>query len=216
LEILRLIDNGINDISPLNKLRRLRSLFLGNNNIEDISYLSEMIELEHLSLYGNRRISELKPISPLAHLSWLDLRDCCINNISPLSKLVHLNYLNLSDNEIGDIRGVEKMVELRALHMENNNIIDLSPMSKLTNLYKISLSGNKIIDIGSILKIEFKDAAAVTIRLLNNPLSDKAIYEDIPALEARGVTVWYDKPADYDPSKIKLLDETTKEKTESD
>ena len=59
--------------------------------------------------------------------------------------------------------------------------------STRTNLKRLFLERNSIRDISSLIANTGLDR----VHLQDNPLSDKALSEQIPALEARGVIVIY-------------------------
>ena len=84
-------------------------LYLGGNNISDISPLSQLIGLDWLVL-GSNNISDISPLADLIYLSRLDLSNNQISDISPLRELTNLGgsamsypNLDLRGNQITDI-----------------------------------------------------------------------------------------------------------------
>ena len=75
----------------------MRLLTLLNNQIENLSPLSELSGLESLDL-ANNSITSVSPLSGLTSLTELDLRNNQITDVSPLSGLNSLTMLKLSGN----------------------------------------------------------------------------------------------------------------------
>lgn len=83
-------DEGISDLSPVSDMKKLKFLYLNNNNISDISPLNDLKELEFLPMYANK-------ISDLSQLTKLE------SNKEPNSELnmkPSLKYVNLIDQRV--------------------------------------------------------------------------------------------------------------------
>ena len=102
--------------------------------------------------------------------------------------LVYVYSLAAADREIVDLGGIEYCVNLSLLTLSDNGITDLGPLSALTQLELLNLSNNQIANIGPLVANEGIGEGDV-VDLSGNPLGEPAITFDIPALEARGVTV---------------------------
>jgi len=189
LEELILNENGIVDISPLSGLSNLQSLQLKQNQIIDISPLSGLVELEYLFLYSNK-IAQINALSSLTNLIWLDLMNNEISDISPLTGLSNLKYLFLNVNQISNISPLGGLTDMRILYADINQISDISALSTLTNLETLYLRYNQITDIYPLVQNSGLSTGD-EVGLGNNPLSETSINQYIPALQARGVTVYY-------------------------
>ena len=66
----------------------------------------------------------------------------------------------------------------------------MSPLTSLPTLRWLDLSGNEIRDISPLVASPGLGEGD-TIHLSDNPVSDRAINEQVPALRARGVSVSY-------------------------
>ena len=155
---------GNEELINFSKFRfgRLQQLYLGKNNISDISMFVSM-KLEHLekiSLANNAIID----ISPLQNFNCIGLKEIYLYNnyisdISVLSKVkfAYLEKLSLFSNEIKDISILDKtnFPKLQVIRLDNNKIIDISVFSKVkfNSLEKLSLFNNKISDISGIENI---------------------------------------------------------------
>ena len=210
LESLWLQRNAIVDVSPLAALTNLGQLVLDDNEIVDVSPLAPLTKLAWLTLVGNK-IVDVGPLSALTNL-WLGLHldDNEIVDVSPLASLTSLTRLSLSNNEIVDVSPLSALTSLEELHLDNNEIVDVSPLADITSLRVLSLSSNQIVDVSLLASLtslkwlflesnQIQDIGPLVantsldegdwVQLEGNPLSDRAIKEQIPALEARGVQV---------------------------
>jgi Leucine-rich repeat (LRR) protein len=113
-----------------------------------------------------------------------------IETTLPLAELTKITRLYLSYNKINDISGLSQMAQLYWLKSYNNNIHDISPLAGLINLTEIDLVHNQITDLLPLLSnggLGGGDGLGV----FDNPLDEEALTVEIPALQARGVYVWY-------------------------
>ena len=141
------------------KFGRLQQLYLGKNNISDISVLASMKldNLQKLSLANNAIID----ISCLENYNFPELKELYLYNnyISDISVLVKVKFKNLEklslfSNEIRDINILEQtdFPKLKVIRLDNNKIIDISVFSRVKYdcLEKLSLFNNKISDLNGI------------------------------------------------------------------
>ncbi len=167
LRYLDLIGNEINDVSLLSSLPQLEELFLNGNNISDISSLFSLTRLRLLDLGGNN-ISDISSLSLLTQLEELFLYNNDISDISSLSSLTHLHLLDLSGNHFSNVSRLSSLQQLEELFLAENVISDVSPLSALTQLEELFLNGNNISDISSL-------SSLTRLRLLDlgrNDISD--------------------------------------------
>ena len=104
--------------------------------------------------------------------------------------MTKLTWLALGGNQIADVRPLAALTKLESLRLGDNQIADVSPLATLTKLTWIDLNDNQIEDISSLVA-NTGLGGGDWVNLVNNPLSDQALNEHIPALEARGVDVSY-------------------------
>ena len=136
LEKLKLCNNNLTDISPLNNcsFKQLQILNLSMNQIKDISVFQKLKFQKLSELYLDKnKIYNIEPLSKidLTHLQRLNLSNNEIEDISVFDRMnaPHLKYLNLSNNKIDDISvfGSVEFKEIKELFLDNNKIdIDIS------------------------------------------------------------------------------------------
>ena len=189
LKTLGLSDNQIVDISPLNQLNNLNWLYLGFNQIIDLTPLNQLNNLSILELSDNQ-IADISPLNQLNNLNSIQLGTNQVADLTPLADLNNLNRLYLGFNQIADLAPLAFLTNLKALRLDSNRIVDLTPLNQLTNLDVLDLYENQITDLSPLVANTGLDSGD-EVYLQSNPLSDQARNEQIPALEARGVTVTY-------------------------
>ena len=189
LTVLFLWDNSINDISPLKGLTNLTSLIILGTSITDISPLAALTNLTSLGLDNN--LTHISPLAALTNLTSLGLDNNSISDISPLATLTNLTSLGLSNNSITDISPLAALTNLTSLGLDNNSITDISPLATLNKLTNLTLDNNSIADISPLIEntgLRNRDRVDVS----ENPLNSVSINTHIPALQSRGVEVYFD------------------------
>ncbi|MBP3656841.1 MAG: leucine-rich repeat domain-containing protein [Clostridia bacterium] len=99
LKALDIGHNEINDLSFLSELTGLKVLILACNDIKDISVIAQMKELEYLELFTNP-ITDITPIAELTNLRDLNLSNLKIDDLTPLYDLPNLERFRLCMNNI--------------------------------------------------------------------------------------------------------------------
>ena len=147
----------VNQSNPIMKsdLAELTELDLANAFVNNLTGLGECTNLKRLHA-GNNQIVDISVISNLGQLTYLDLNHNQIEDISPLTNLSNLNELHLANNNVIQLPNLSSLVELRRLNLENNRtsnddqLVDISNLSSLTNLTWLKLHNNRISNITSL------------------------------------------------------------------
>jgi PKD repeat protein len=156
---------NISNLSGIENLTALTELFLASNQITDISALSGLTEISSLDLWVNQ-ITDISPLANLTRLNSLSIHTNQITDISALQNLTLLDRLLVGANQISDISVVTGLTALQTLGINSTLVTDLTPVVNNTG-------------IGSGDEVDVRDTS----------LSADATSTQIPALEARGVTV---------------------------
>jgi len=219
LESLMVGMNDITDVAPLAGLVNLRSLGVSTTQVTDFTPLLGLTDLESLSIGMNPQVEDISWVAAFANLSELEAA-CCeiedvgplagltgltslllqnnlISDISPLAGLTNLETLvlgweNLYGNRITEVSALAGLTSLRDLRLDNNSISEIDALAGLTNLRGLYLTGNLITDVAALVANPGIDGSSDTVALSGNPLSQDALCNDIPALQARGVSVYFD------------------------
>ena len=163
---------AITDLAML----RLDLLSVRDRQITDLTGIEHATNIGALTFFGDTQITDITPLAKLTKLAVLNINGSRISDISPLAGLTSLRHLNLGPAEISDISPLAGLTNLKNLLLQNNLISDLSPLAELTNLKYLHLWGN--------------------------PLNYASIYTHIPALQARGVEVFFDNRT---PQRIRIV-----------
>jgi Leucine-rich repeat (LRR) protein len=126
LKILKMTNCGIAKLDgSLQMTNRLEQLDISNNDISQIIYLQNCLNLRVLNASNNR-------LNVLSNLCWV---------------IGSIQRLNLSYNAIESLDGIEKLAQLERIDLSYNKITDLSEvqsLSTLKHLTHVYLSGNTI------------------------------------------------------------------------
>jgi Leucine-rich repeat (LRR) protein len=177
-------------VAPLAGLSNLSQLNLNSNQISNLTPLAGLTSLNELLLYNNQ-ISNLTPLAGLTSLNQLLLYNNQISNLTPLAGLTSLTGLYLSSNQISDLSPLAGLTSLTGLYLSSNQISDLTPLAGLTSLRWLDLSSNQISDLLPLVN-NTGLATGDMVWLSGNVLSQTSANVHIPALQARGVIVFWD------------------------
>ena len=154
LKELRLGNNRITDVQPLQALYELEVLWLSDNAGIDWNQLEPIVNqnqnIQQLGLGGINFNSPSIPSSlPVEQLTALDVSNTGILDLHDLSQYSRLQSLDASDNQInylGSFYGLNGPLPLKELRLGNNRITDVQPLQALYELEVLWLSGNAGID----------------------------------------------------------------------
>ncbi len=113
----------INDLSPIADLDKLESLRASINPIADVSALSKMKNLDRLDL-GRTQVADITPLRGLTKLTELQLDDAPVSDISPLSALTKLERLSLQRTRVKDLSPLKDLKELKFLYVQDSPAAD--------------------------------------------------------------------------------------------
>ena len=159
---LDLADFGLadTDILPLSEMVNLQTLTLENNpEITDLSPLSSLTELTTLNVM-NTGATDLAPLSSLTALESLSVSNADISDLSPLAGMSHLKDLYLTDGDlpnskISDLSPLSSLGNLENLRIPSvSEISDLTPLSGLTGLKTLAVNGISYSGVGKITSLE--------------------------------------------------------------
>jgi hypothetical protein len=140
-------------------------------------------------LEGNSAgIGDLTGLQHCTNLRTIYMGNNPISDLTPISQLPRLIDIQFAGNNISNISPVANLSTLLVLYLRNNPLANISAISGLTNLQKLDLTQSGLTDIDPLVA-NAGLAVGDTVYLEYNPLSQYALDIQIPALEARGVTV---------------------------
>ena len=139
------VDNQINDLSFISKMPNLETLELdGNILVSDFNFLSRLTKLKKIVMNASPKLSNLSPLKDMKNLEELSIGSSGISDLSPLSGLTSLKKLDLCNSNISDISALKNLTNLTELKLDNNKITNISYISDLANLQELSFINNKV------------------------------------------------------------------------
>ena len=132
----------LSDLSPLSNLTQLNELILKQDGINDVSALSNLVNLTWLDVSGNREITDISSVEKMMKLERLIVSHNKIQNVDKLKNLDKLTYLDISYNNISSLPDMSKLKSVYFLDASHNQITDVSTISGMTELQTLNLSGN--------------------------------------------------------------------------
>lgn len=114
------ISGTLRELSPIARLETLEDLTIFSDVLSDISVLGELKGLRKLEIYGSDYI-DLKALEELTNsMQCLVVKVKCINNIDSLTMLANLRHLELRAENIKDIRPLRNLKRVRYLEVSKN------------------------------------------------------------------------------------------------
>ncbi len=135
-------------------------------------------------------IADLTGLEHCTNLETIFASGNSISNLAPLSGLWRLRAIQLVGNDISTFASVADLPNLAQLVLRSNPLTDISPVSGMAGLHWLDLSQCNLTDIAPLVANP-NLASGDTVYVIFNPLSQEALSTQIPALEARGVTVFH-------------------------
>ena len=165
LETLDLSANPVSDISALENMKTLKSLYLnycpvGEEGLENVCTLPlEYLEINDIGAKDYKAVGKMKTLREIRarNVSKTDLEQICLKNpglkslfisgenfgnlesLTGLLGLSDLEELDFGGSELSDITGIEKLTGLKKVYLDWNFIEDLRMLSKLDQLEELSI-----------------------------------------------------------------------------
>lgn len=144
LKIIILNDNNINDLSVLSEMPQVEGIWFDGNRVSDLSFVKGMKNLKHISFAGNN-VYDLSPLEGTTKLETFWANDNRISDLSPLKENKNMTEVGINHNPIGgDISALSAMTELTWLSAEGCGITDLYSLRRCINLKDIYIGRNSI------------------------------------------------------------------------
>lgn len=151
LTSLSLAGPGFKDISEISALKNIQHISLMDTNVVNISSFRNLSKVNELTISNTKSLQSVEGVEEMTKLTYLDLSDNGIVNIDGLNNLLNLNTLILSNNEITFFPSINNLEYLETLDVSNNNIIQLGEdLSGLSNLVNFDASENEICDLSTL------------------------------------------------------------------
>ncbi|HOW51054.1 MAG TPA: hypothetical protein PLV42_03295 [bacterium] len=125
-------ENGISNLSGIERLHNLRYLLLYKARISDISQLAKLEKLRELIITSELKIYSYAPLSKLS-LTSLTLH-VGLDDISFLANIPTLEEINLERNQISDLTPIKQLTNLKKIDVSYNRITTIKPIAEHPNI----------------------------------------------------------------------------------
>ncbi len=169
-------DNLIQDVSPLRQMINLSYLHIGHNEISNIEGVTHLTNLRKLNICDNK-ITDIEALSNLKRLETLEAWGNNIRYIKPLESLNSLREIHISDNKINDTDTFRKLNQLENVSISSVGLRDVSDLIYFENLQYLNIAFNEITDLEPLVKPYLRSRNYKrTLSFSNNPIEDNTIY----------------------------------------
>ena len=171
LQFLNLTNNGIGDegIAHLGEMTQLRWLYVGGNNLADLSWVSGLTNLVWFAAQANSRIESIEPLRDLHSLERLYLGGNLLEDISPVTSLPNLTHLYLELNRIRSIDDLDfsELEQLRVLSFNGNRLSSLTSLAGHTGIRELYIARNRITSHQQVPSLPNLQRLDIRLNLLN-------------------------------------------------
>lgn len=151
IEVLDISSNPqISSIEPLMAYANLYRLDITDNNLSDISPLSQTVKLKEIKA-PNNALESIDALQNCPELTYIDISNNAITDLSPLTSLLNITYLNFSANKVSRLPAWSTDIKLVTIDGSSNLISDLTPLAGLENLNIIIMNNNSDISMIEML-----------------------------------------------------------------
>jgi Leucine-rich repeat (LRR) protein len=141
------------DLSPLKKLKKLKTLHIYDSNIKSVEPLVEIKSLEMLS-FAATPIPKARQLSKLQNIKTLSIVDTEFRELKTLMKLKRLKHLILSNTKLSDLKPLKKLNNLEDLSINNEPIDNLEVINEIASLKELTLSEINLKDLTVIKELK--------------------------------------------------------------
>ncbi|CAL6023503.1 Conserved_hypothetical protein [Hexamita inflata] len=214
LERLDLYQTQITDLHSIPpQLFGLKELYLSQNNITQIPYLSNFIDLQILDLSHNKQLQNIGPLKFCTQLTQLSISTTGVADIWTLQFLKNLKTLEMANTQVVDLHPSQNLYRLESISAPYSGIIDVSPLSNLILLYSLDFSFNQITDTDTLQhhknfsEYDFSDQEDPTtdeLKFYNKILKVHSSHKQIRKIQAENKTFKFRESMARQKESIKL------------
>jgi hypothetical protein len=143
---------SISVLDDLTKLKNLRRISLGYQNIVDLTPLAKLVHLESVDVHHNP-IRDVTPLSRLPLLSSLVIFDTNVSDLTALRSCYRLSMVDAGYTPIRSLAALEGLSALRTLAMRKASLQSLEGIESFPILERIYLSETQLLDLSPLLDL---------------------------------------------------------------
>jgi internalin A len=124
-------------------LTGVKDLFLGPGKLSDLRPVAKLSHLTSLRAAANA-VTDISPLSSLKALDRLDLANTAIDDVKPLATLTNLTDLQLDGTQVKDVSALVTLTKLERLSLQRTQVKDVSALKALSKLKFLYLQGTSV------------------------------------------------------------------------
>ncbi|CAL6024368.1 Conserved_hypothetical protein [Hexamita inflata] len=140
--------NNLEDVSALGSLTNLQKLVVSDNQISQLDSLKSLNNLVHFDARNNKL--EQITVQNCNKLQELYLKNNKLKEITQFGNLTQLQVLDISENQIQNVDSLKGLIQLTKLLLSENQIQNVDSLFGLVNLTMLSLFSNQIQNVDSL------------------------------------------------------------------
>ncbi|MGM0582443.1 MAG: leucine-rich repeat domain-containing protein [Bacteroidota bacterium] len=140
-----IVDEDIKDLSPLSQFVYLEELYLERVGLVNLESIYAVKEVEILSI-KETPIEDLEPLNQLYKLEKLILDFTAVDNLKPLEEMQSLEHLSLAGTQIKNLKGIETLIGLKYLDISSTQVRWIGKLELLNNLEQFICYNTRIFD----------------------------------------------------------------------
>ena len=170
LKTLLLQSSRISDLGVFAEMPALEELSVQDNRVDYLDGIEDAQKLRWLDISSNIFIEDLSPLAEVSSLQEVRFSETDVSDLRPLSALAQLRYLEGRDTKLTTLNGLEDLKSLRQVNVSDNDISDISALSELA-LESLNLRNNRVQKFASALDhLDPSQSRWLSIDLWDNPL----------------------------------------------
>ena len=146
---------ALEDISCLKYAENLKTCYLYNTNVSDLTPIAGLKNLKRLYIYNNEKVTDISALKDLTQLTILDISETKVTDITSLATLENLERLDISETDITDISAIGNLKDLKWLNMNDSKVTDISALESATALRYFLAKNTGISDITPLCMAEY-------------------------------------------------------------
>lgn len=146
---------ALEDISCLKYAENLKTCYLDNTNVSDLTPIAGLKNLKRLYIYNNEKVTDISALKDLTQLTILDISETKVTDITSLATLKNLERLDISKTDITNISAIGNLKDLKWLNMNDTKVTDISALESATALRYFLAKNTGISDITPLCMAEY-------------------------------------------------------------
>lgn len=155
-------------------LEKIRTIDLTDKNIDDITGIAYMSQLEKLIILNP--VLGIDGLTHLKNLKHVVIQENYLNSFEFIKENSKIKYLDLKNNNIEKLEGIDEFSEIEYLDLSYNKVKNLSLLNTMSSLNTLYIEGNPILSYeGSEILLNQITTTDIIIVYFNDPQLDLAV-----------------------------------------